>query len=46
MYDQSSKPTWNVTFWALACFALAVGLVLLVGADNAEVASTVVQPVS
>ncbi|MEO1746577.1 MAG: hypothetical protein AAFR13_08625 [Pseudomonadota bacterium] len=45
MYDETRKPTWNVTFWALAAFALVAAAVYLAGAGNPEVAVAVTQPV-
>ncbi|MEO1702042.1 MAG: hypothetical protein AAFR71_08300 [Pseudomonadota bacterium] len=41
MYDNTTKPTWGVTFWALAGFALVIAIVFLVGSDHSEIASQV-----
>ncbi|MEL6920227.1 MAG: hypothetical protein AAFO77_04265 [Pseudomonadota bacterium] len=46
MYNETSKPSWNITFWALAGFAAVIGLVLLLGAENAELVSNAARPVS
>ncbi|MEN0000327.1 MAG: hypothetical protein AAF940_05530 [Pseudomonadota bacterium] len=39
MYDETTKPSWNITLWALAGFAVLVALVFLLGAENADIVS-------
>ncbi|MEO0542574.1 MAG: hypothetical protein AAFY99_02040 [Pseudomonadota bacterium] len=46
MYDDTTKPSWGVTFWALAGFALLIAIVLLVGGDNGDIAGQSVTTLS